>query len=68
MMLLSRLIFGTAGLRGLIGVGTNRINEVVVRKITLGYANYLNKNYKNLVLQSLMIIDFIQREACIYCC
>src|SRR5690554_612724 len=41
------LSFGTAGLRGLIGVGTNRINEIVVRKITLGYANYLNKNYKN---------------------
>lgn len=41
------LSFGTAGLRGLIGVGTNRINEIVVRKITLGYANYLNKNYEN---------------------
>lgn len=41
------LSFGTAGLRGLIGVGTNRINEVVVKKITKGYANYLNKNFKN---------------------
>lgn len=41
------LTFGTAGLRGLIGVGTNRINEIVVKKITKGYANYLNKNFDN---------------------
>lgn len=41
------LSFGTAGLRGLIGAGTNRINEIVVRKITKGYANYLNSNFAN---------------------
>src|SRR5690554_5620985 len=39
--------FGTAGLRGLMGVGTNRINEYVVKRSTKGFANYLNKNFKN---------------------
>lgn len=33
--------FGTAGLRGIIGPGTNRINIYTVRKATQGYAEYL---------------------------
>lgn len=33
--------FGTAGLRGIIGAGTNRINVYTVRKATQGYAEYL---------------------------
>ncbi len=33
--------FGTAGLRGIIGAGTNRINIYTVRKATQGYAEYL---------------------------
>ncbi|MDD3430096.1 MAG: phospho-sugar mutase [Oscillospiraceae bacterium] len=37
------LAFGTAGLRGVIGAGTNRMNIYVVRKATQGLANYLNK-------------------------
>lgn len=35
------LQFGTGGLRGLIGAGTNRINIYTIRKATLGLANYL---------------------------
>ena len=35
------LEFGTAGLRGVIGAGTNRINIYVVRKTTQGLANYI---------------------------
>ena len=35
------LEFGTAGLRGIIGAGTNRMNEYVVRKATQGLANYI---------------------------
>ncbi|MBE6555454.1 MAG: phospho-sugar mutase [Ruminococcaceae bacterium] len=35
------MAFGTAGMRGLIGAGTNRINRYTVRKATLGYARYL---------------------------
>jgi len=37
------LAFGTAGMRGVIGAGTNRMNEYTVRKATLGYARYLKK-------------------------
>ena len=35
------LEFGTAGLRGIIGAGTNRMNPYVVRKATQGLANYI---------------------------
>ena len=37
------LAFGTGGLRGLIGAGTNRMNRYTVRRATLGYARYLKK-------------------------
>ena len=37
------LEFGTAGLRGIIGAGTNRMNEYTVRKATQGLANYILK-------------------------
>ena len=33
--------FGTAGMRGLLGPGTNRINIHTIRKATQGYANYI---------------------------
>lgn len=35
------LSFGTGGLRGLMGVGTNRVNKYTIRKVTLGLARYL---------------------------
>ena len=41
------LAFGTGGLRGVIGVGTNRMNIYVVRKASQGLANYINKKYKD---------------------
>lgn len=41
------LAFGTGGLRGIIGAGTNRMNVYTVRKATQGLANYLNKHTKN---------------------
>ena len=37
------LDFGTAGLRGILGAGSNRINVYTVRKATQGIANYINK-------------------------
>ena len=37
--------FGTAGLRGIIGAGTIRMNIYTVRRATQGYANYLNHNF-----------------------
>lgn len=39
------LEFGTAGLRGVIGAGTNRMNIYNVRLATQGLANYLNNKY-----------------------
>ncbi|MGL5346964.1 MAG: phospho-sugar mutase [Peptostreptococcaceae bacterium] len=38
------LEFGTAGLRGVIAAGTNRINKYTVRRATFGLANYIIKN------------------------
>src|SRR5678809_536682 len=37
------LEFGTGGLRGIMGVGTNRMNKYTVGMATQGYANYLNQ-------------------------
>lgn len=39
------LEFGTAGLRGVIGAGTNRMNIYVVRRTTQGLANFLKQKY-----------------------
>ncbi len=41
------LEFGTAGMRGLLGAGTNRLNIYTVRKATLGLAKYLKENYSD---------------------
>lgn len=41
------LEFGTGGLRGLMGVGTNRMNKYTVGMATQGYANYLKKSFPN---------------------
>lgn len=41
------LAFGTGGLRGTLGVGTNRMNIYVVAKASQGLANYINKHYTN---------------------
>lgn len=40
------LEFGTAGLRGVIGAGTNRMNVYTVNQATQGLADYLNANFK----------------------
>jgi phosphoglucomutase len=39
------LEFGTGGLRGVMGVGTNRMNKYTVGMATQGFANYLKKTY-----------------------
>ncbi|MBB6716297.1 phospho-sugar mutase [Clostridium gasigenes] len=41
------LDFGTGGLRGIIGAGSNRMNIYTVSKATQGFANYLNGRFKN---------------------
>jgi len=42
------LEFGTGGLRGIMGVGTNRMNTYTVGMATQGLCNYLKKNFKHL--------------------
>ncbi|MEF3034451.1 phospho-sugar mutase, partial [Pseudomonas aeruginosa] len=39
------LEFGTGGLRGCMGVGTNRVNKYTIGMATQGFANYLKKTY-----------------------
>src|SRR6478672_5941103 len=41
------LEFGTGGLRGIMGVGTNRMNKYTVGMATQGYANYLKQSFPN---------------------
>lgn len=40
------LEFGTAGLRGIMGAGTNRMNKYIVGKASQGVANYLHKHFQ----------------------
>ena len=65
------LEFGTGGLRGIIGAGTNRINRYVIRKTSQGLANFLTKNNKTV---SIVIAydsrhksrEFAQESACVF--
>ena len=42
------LEFGTGGLRGIMGVGSNRINKYTVGMTTQGFANYLKSQFRDL--------------------
>lgn len=42
-----KLEFGTAGLRGVLGAGTNRMNIYIVNQATQGIADYLNSEFEN---------------------
>lgn len=49
------LEFGTGGLRGIMGVGSNRMNIYTVGAATQGLSNYLNKNFKELSQISVVV-------------
>ena len=49
------LEFGTGGLRGIMGAGTNRMNIYTVGAATQGLANYLNKNFKDMEQISVVV-------------
>lgn len=51
------LSFGTGGLRGLMGVGTNRMNIYTVGKATQGLSNYLKKTYPNQAIKVAISFD-----------
>lgn len=49
------LEFGTGGLRGIMGVGSNRMNIYTVGAATQGLSNYLNKNFKDMKQISVVV-------------
>lgn len=70
------LEFGTGGMRGLMGIGTNRMNEYMIGKATQGLANYLIKTngeigkYKGVVIgydSRINSVEFAKRTALVLC-
>ena len=70
------LEFGTGGMRGIMGIGTNRMNEYMVGKATQGLANYLIKTTgeigksKGVVIgydSRINSVEFAERTALILC-
>src|SRR5690349_13520818 len=51
----TELSFGTAGMRGIMGVGSNRLNNYTVRAATQGLANYICKQPKNSTAKGVFI-------------
>ena len=51
------LEFGTGGMRGVMGAGTNRINKYTLGKATQGLANYLKKSFPNKALKVAIAFD-----------
>ena len=51
------LKFGTGGMRGVMGVGTNRINKYTLGKSTQGLSNFLKKKYPSEDLKSVIAFD-----------
>ncbi|MEO1012300.1 MAG: phospho-sugar mutase [Bacteroidota bacterium] len=49
--------FGTGGMRGIMGVGTNRINKYTLGKSTQGLSNYLNKVYSKETVKVVIAYD-----------
>lgn len=50
-----KIEFGTAGLRGKIGPGSNRINHYVIAKTTIGFINYLKEKYPTVYERGIVI-------------
>lgn len=62
------LEFGTAGLRGIISYGTNRMNKYTVRRATFGLANYVIENIENATERGIVIAHdnrYKSREFCL---
>ena len=51
------LEFGTGGMRGVMGVGTNRINKYTLGKNTQGLSDYLHKMYPNQAIKTVIAFD-----------
>lgn len=70
---LGDLEFGTAGLRGVIGAGTNLMNKYIIRKTTKGYAEYIKKVGEDACRRGIVIahdnrrfsVAFAEETACV---
>ena len=51
------LEFGTGGMRGIMGIGTNRINKYTLGKNTQGLSNYLHKSFPNETIKVAIAYD-----------
>ncbi len=51
------LEFGTGGMRGIMGAGTNRVNKYTLGRATQGLSNYLNKTFQNKPLKAVIAYD-----------
>src|SRR5690606_26377107 len=51
------LEFGTGGLRGIMGVGSNRVNKYTIGKATQGLSNYLKKQFPNQTISVVVSYD-----------
>lgn len=55
--------FGTAGMRGIMGVGTNRINEFTIKKATVAYGLMLRQHYPHSLQRGVVIAHDNRRNA-----
>ncbi len=61
-----RLQFGTAGLRGILGAGPNRMNRVMVRRVTAGLAEYLKSALPNARERGVVLGHDARRKADVF--
>lgn len=67
------LEFGTGGMRGVIGAGTNRMNTYTIRKANYGFGKYLSQKYKGELERGVVIahdnrhksVEFSKESACV---
>ena len=59
--------FGTAGLRGVLGAGINRINKYVIRKVTKGYAQYVKSFGESACRRGVVIAHDNRRKSREFC-
>ena len=59
--------FGTGGLRGIIGVGTNRINKYIIRKTSKGFAEYIKAAGKEACQRGIVIAHDNRRFSVEFC-
>lgn len=59
--------FGTGGLRGVLGAGTNRINKYIIRKVTRGLADYVKSHGKEACERGIVIAHDNRRHSIEFC-